>query len=423
MIGRKGKPSADDTDQPRGFDEYELKLGDIMRGERATLSRSLLDVQRELRIKAGYIAAIENADVSAFETPGFIAGYVRSYARYLGLDPDWAFRRFCEESGFSVAHGMSAAASGPKPVPRLVEADDIFSNPRAPFVPRGEAFLSGVQPGAIGSILVLVLLISGLGYGGWAVLRELQRVSVAPVDQAPGVVAQLDPLEGAAQSLAAQTETTDSGLSISGEDAPATAEALDRLYRPQALDTPVLVPRDGPIAAIDPNSIGALAGTGVDAEADAAIAAVSVALSVPTLGATPVQVVTPDAPEVELLAVRPAWVRVQSADGTVLFEKILDAGERWALPKTEEPPTLRVGESGSLYFAVNGQTYGPAGDRGSVTKNLTLSPEALTSKYALADLSRDQDLARFVAVAEASPSEILPESVPAGTAPAPATTP
>ena len=29
-------------------------------------------------------------------------------------------------------------------------------------------------------------------------------------------------------------------------------EALDRLYRPQALEAPVMTPRDGPIAAIDP---------------------------------------------------------------------------------------------------------------------------------------------------------------------------
>ncbi|HCP80049.1 MAG TPA: DUF4115 domain-containing protein, partial [Octadecabacter sp.] len=43
-----------------GFDAFELRLGDLMRGERATIGKSLLDVQRELKIKAAYIAAIEN---------------------------------------------------------------------------------------------------------------------------------------------------------------------------------------------------------------------------------------------------------------------------------------------------------------------------------------------------------------------------
>jgi len=83
-----------------------------MRGERATLGKSLLDVQRDLKIKATYVAAIENADVSAFETPGFVAGYVRSYARYLGMDPEWAYKRFCDEANFSVTPGISSFAPG-----------------------------------------------------------------------------------------------------------------------------------------------------------------------------------------------------------------------------------------------------------------------------------------------------------------------
>ena len=97
MIGRKSPRKSEDMagDGPRGFDDFTLKLGDVMRGERATLGKSLLDVQRELRIKASYIAAIENCDPSAFDTPGFIAGYVRSYARYLGMDPDECYAEFC----------------------------------------------------------------------------------------------------------------------------------------------------------------------------------------------------------------------------------------------------------------------------------------------------------------------------------------
>ena len=162
MIGRWASRTAEDeTVEPKGFDAFELRLGDVMRGERATLGKSLLDVQRELRIKASYIAAIENCDPGAFDTPGFIAGYVRSYARYLNMDPDQAFAAFCKESGFAVAHGMSAEASVVKKPSfeerrKTPKEDDLFARPNTPFVPTGDGLLSRIEPGAVGSSLVLI---------------------------------------------------------------------------------------------------------------------------------------------------------------------------------------------------------------------------------------------------------------------------
>ena len=49
-----------------------------------------------------------------FDTPGFIAGYVRSYAKYLGLDPEKSFELFCSESGFTPVHGMDPEKALPK---------------------------------------------------------------------------------------------------------------------------------------------------------------------------------------------------------------------------------------------------------------------------------------------------------------------
>lgn len=389
MIGRRGKPSTAEADKPKGFDDFELRLGDMMRGERATLSKSLLDVQRELRIKASYIAAIENCDIEAFETPGFIAGYVRSYARYLGMDPDRAYEKFCKEANFTVAHGMSAAASGRVQGPRWRrDVDEPLANPNASFVPRAESFFSGVDPRALGSIAILLLLVGGIGYGGWFVVQEVQRVQLSPIDQAPGVVAELDPLAIAGGTIQ-PAPAEDVVAALSSPDSQPDPAALERLYRPQALDVPVLVPRDGPIAAIDPTSVGVLAAPATVSVADASAEA-------------PVQVVAADAPAIELIAARPSWVRVAAADGTVLFEKVLDAGEHYAIPATDEPPLLRAGESGAIYFAVNGVTYGPAGATGSVTKNILLAPEALTDRFAAADIAADADLARAVALASAA---------------------
>jgi len=388
MIWRKGTPSADVEEKPKGFDDYELRLGDVMRGERATMGKSLLDVQRELKIKATYIAAIENADLSAFETPGFVAGYVRSYARYLGMDPEAAYAQFCSESNYSATSGglggsatiARSQTSRPRPM-----GLDALGDPNASFVPRTESWTARIEPGAAGSVLVLALLIVGIGYGGWSVLREVQRVQVAPVEQAPSVVASIDPLG----NVGAGTTLRVSDGDVPQDPAPLpTAEAIGQMVRPQPLDAPQMIARDGPIAAIRPVAQPSLPD-------EAQIATVDPAAP------NPVRVLAEAAPEVAIVAVNPSWVRVRASDGTVLFEKILDAGETYVVPQSDAPPTLRAGNSGSVYFMVKGETYGPAAPGAQVVSNVALAPADLKDRFALVDLEAQPDVARMVEVAQA----------------------
>ncbi len=403
MIGRKFRTPTPEVDKPKGFDDFDLRLGDLMRGERATMGKSLLDVQRDLKIKASYIAAIENADVTAFETQGFVAGYVRSYARYLGMEPDATFARFCKEANFEVAHGMSAAASTASMAAarnRALAQENRDPFVHASFVPRAEGIFAHVQPGAVGSVAVLIALIGALGYGGWSVLQEVQRVQLAPVNEAPSVVAEIDPLgnvKGNAPLVRSAPAVPEQVASLDANGLP-----VDRLFRPEALTVPVLTARDGPIAAINPN----LNPTIPNDQSSAIDQAVASVVSDPA-----VQVVADNAPGVEILAVRPSWVRVSAADGTVLFEKILDAGERYTVPALQQAPVLRSGNSGSVYFSVNGQTYGPAAPGAQVVKNVSLSADSLTQAYTVADMTGDKDLAHFVNVADAS--AVLP-AAPAG---------
>lgn len=399
ILRRSSKVVTPEVVEPKGFDAYELRLGDMMRGERATLGKSLLDVQRELRIKAAYVAAIENCDPEAFDTPGFIAGYVRSYARYLNMDPDRAFAAFCAESGFEVAHGMSAQASVVNKVPRTgnstnplkpkpKEPRDMFASPTTPYLPSGEALLSRIEPSAVGSVLVLVGLIGAITYGGWTVLQEVQRVQVAPVDQTPVVLSDIDPLAGASA-----TQPHDSApVTPELNDAPASdlgrVAALDRLYRPQALDVPVLVARDAPIATIDPRGTGAFADLEPRSEsvttndADNIVVQLIESVRTPPAPGLPVpQVVEETSPNIRMVAAYPSWVRVRSAEGATLFEGILEAGDTYDIPAMEAAPTLRTGESGAIYFAMGSDCFGPVGARGSVTANLALDRAELAANF------------------------------------------
>lgn len=421
MIGWRLTPHATGADTPAGAAETprepEFRLGDIMRGERATLGKSLLDVQRELRIKATYIAAIENADVTAFETPGFIAGYVRSYARYLGMDPDETFRRFCLDADFAPKHGIAVSAESERrrhARRRMPEnADEALANPSVAFVPKGQSVLSRIEPGAIGSIIVLAGLIGAICYGGWSVLREVQRVQLAPIDEAPTVVVQIDPLQrngGAddAEVMAPAADDADARATAeaSGPEAPEGERALadggdavagdgardlmSRLYRPEALDVPVFTPRNGPIAAIDPRA-GATALPVVANSTEAIEDAIFEALA-----ANEIQVTVDERPEVRVLAVRPAWVRISADDGTVLLEKILDPCETYAVPTLEEPARIRTGNSGGVYFVLGDKTFGPAAPGVNVAKNIVLSPDAIAERYVAADPAEDGDLARIL---------------------------
>ena len=416
------------VEQPeRGFDSYDMRLGDEMRGERATLGKSLMDVQRELRIKASYIAAIENAEMEVFDSPSFVAGYVRSYARYLGMDAEIVFARFCEESGFAGIRDLKPLEPGAGKRPgeaakasvlpmKARPAVDPLAGPANPFARRTTPAFAGFEPGALGSMAVLALLVGGIGYGGWTVLQEIQRVQVAPVEDAPRLVAELDPL------------TPSPVAEVAVEDGPLrpTEEALTQLYRPRALEAPVLVARDAPISTIEPGAIGALASAvprPIPAVATAApeagrpsglsMASAVDAAVLAALGgdddAGPVETprVLAAAPEaVVLLAVRESWVRVRSAEGDTLMERTLQPGETWEVPPGTAPATLRTGNSGAVYFSVAGQTYGPVAPGAQVVSNVALAADAVTASFETADLDGDRDLARVVA--ELASPEAMP---------------
>jgi hypothetical protein len=77
----------------------------------------------------------------------------------------------------------------------------------------------------------------------------------------------------------------------------------------------------------------------------------------------------------------------------------------FALPKLEAPPILRAGNSGAVYFAVNGRTYGPAAPGAQVVKNVELSPTSADREICFADLTKDPELAGMVALASVAPTE------------------
>ena len=382
--------------RPKGFDDFELKLGDTLRGERATLGKSLVEVQNELKIKAAYISAIENCDPLAFDTPGFIAGYVRSYARYLNLDPDEVFSKFCSESGFATVHGMSDKASTVKPdknsallpTDNFIDGEELFNKSPTAIVDNSSKTFDKIEPGVIGSLAALICIVCGIGYGGLTLFNQIQTVQISPSDASPVVLTEI--------SSELVTEENIDNFTAS----KTTNDQLDRLYRPQALEVPVLTARDGPISTLDPSfsknfemqQTSNFSETASNrSESNLTEQVLSVNTEEPSI-----QVVQDLPPSVAVLVTENAWVQITAADGTVIYENIMLPGEEFVLPQLEVPPKLRSGMSGYVYFSVNGELFGPVGSGTSVRKNVELSASNIVSTLQTPELSNKKLIAELI---------------------------
>ena len=385
----------DKTDRPKGFDDFELKLGDTLRGERATLGKSLVEVQNELKIKAAYISAIENCDPIAFDTPGFVAGYVRSYARYLNLNPDEVFAKFCAESGFTTVHGMSNKASSIKsntdsallPSENFIDGEKLFSKSPTAILDNSAKTFDKIEPGSIGSLVALICVVCGIGYGGLNLFNQIQTVEISPSEASPIVLTEIS--SGLLREDLNNPKT--SGVTI---------DQLDRLYRPQALDVPVLTARDAPISTLDPSfsnnfamkeelNIPEIATNGSEA-------GITEKLLSDGFEEVSIQVVQDLPPSIAVLVAESAWVQITAADGTVIYENIMLPGEEFVLPQLEVPPKLRAGMSGYVYFSVNGELFGPVGSGTSVRKNVELSASNISTTLQTPELSNKKLIAELV---------------------------
>jgi len=378
----------------RGYDEYEVTLGDEMRGERASIGKTLLDAEYDLRIKADVIRAIEDCDLDGFPNDSVVAGYVRSYARYLDLDQDDCYRRFCAESGFtspvSALGGLdypaqtgglqnfvaAGAAMGAGLGAGLDQSRFAVKTARTQFDAR-------VSLGGLTSVLALLGLIGGLGYGGYTLLQNIQRVGFAPLPEAPEVVARAP--------LIIQP-SIESGLLRRPDANVYQGDGVLAAITPAELPPPALPTRDGPISAIDPATSGifrdrdpvlandmANRSESVMAEDESTFNAVAEA------GPVPAKTAPTGPPSVVIHAADTAWIRVRDGATAVVFEGILAAGDQFQIPPRIDAPVLRAGNAGSVFVLVDGAPYGPVGTSGRVLKNLSLLAADIESQVPQAD--------------------------------------
>lgn len=353
----------------KGYDSYTVTLGDKLRGERATLGKTLEDVQKETRLRIEFLLGIENADITAFPAPSFIAGYVRSYASHLNLDPDECFNQFCKESGFIGLQSEIDGKKRNKVIKPTKLLDEPILNPQIQKKKINNGILNNFSFSGLFSLTALLVLILGLGYGGVTVLNEVQKVNLSPINQSPSV-----------QSISSTSIDENSFFDDveSNNTNIASNSALEEFYRPTELVLPLMTPRDGPISAIDP------AISGVYVEDKNSVISKSNQEDLIQFKKNP-QVIEEDQPSVYVVAQKPAWVRIYEPNGNILFENILDTGQRYEVPQSAQTAMLRAGNSGSVYLMIDNNFYGPLGTATGVAKKVNLRAETILENYTLVE--------------------------------------
>ena len=115
----------------------------------------------------------------------------------------------------------------------FINGDELFNKSPSAILDNSSKTFDKIEPGAIGSLVALICVVCGLGYGGLTLFNQMQKVQIAPADATPIVLTELN-------STITNNENID-------ELAPnkITNDQLDRLYRPQAaVFKPIAGPQD-----------------------------------------------------------------------------------------------------------------------------------------------------------------------------------
>lgn len=83
------------------------KLGDTLRERRQALGLTLAQAEEATRIRERLLAALEEGNYDRLPNPGYVRGYISSYARFLELDPVPLLNMYKAETGVGHHHELN----------------------------------------------------------------------------------------------------------------------------------------------------------------------------------------------------------------------------------------------------------------------------------------------------------------------------
>lgn len=359
-------PKVADTASPEPNNLNTAALvGAGMREVRERLGWKLPDVAERIRIRSIFLIAIEEGDLSDLPGTAYRVGFVRSYAQALGLDGEEILRRF-RDAG---------------------QIDAVEKNKLKLLVPVPDR---GVPKGAL---IFIAFVVTVGGYGLWYHQTEQTRkiaqsalpipAKLQPLTTPPKVTPTLPPAVVSKSQPEASASTPPANIPSASPSALVSSSSGSTV----SSGAPVASPP--PSAAASParpiNAAAPAAENGVNPPAVVAPAATA-------LGSAPSLVDTTSTPAsakpsqtdtgLVITATQPSWIQVTAANGTILFSKVLNAGQSWPVPQM---PGLKMttGNAGGTLLSVGNEAGQPLGAVGAVLHNYQLTPPAQSSSAPL----------------------------------------
>jgi cytoskeleton protein RodZ len=135
-------------------------LGEELRAAREARNLSLSDVSERIHIRTVFLKSLETEDWGSIAAPVYVRGFLRTYSRFLGLDPEEVVARF---------NAALPPVASPADTPRLVTAQLR----RRPSVWLWLAMAAAV------------ILVGYVGYDYYKLQQEQPATAVVPVQEQP----------------------------------------------------------------------------------------------------------------------------------------------------------------------------------------------------------------------------------------------
>jgi len=285
-------------------------FGENLRREREMRGVSLEEISSATKISLRFLEAIESEDFAKLPGGIFSRSFIRSYARYLGLDEE-----------------------------RVVAEYQLAAHPQADFdLHRLAAGKSPGRPSAPTPLLA-TLVAAILLAGGYALFRYAPRATEAPTAPPPSPVVAPVPVTPAA----VPPQTAPSGTTPVPEANPAAGGTIPGVppgSAPGVSPSPPIAPTEGASTTAQPATRpGTVTGAKPAADVDLVL---------------------------QVAATDRAWVAVD-ADGKTAFQRVLNPNEVETV-KAHNSLDVTTGNAQAVILTLNGETLKPLGRHGEVKK-------------------------------------------------------